>query len=35
VLHRTHEQEIIQAEDDRERTAHQEVLHPFAPALNV
>jgi hypothetical protein len=35
VLNRAHEKEIIQAEDERERAAHKEVLHSPAPALNV
>jgi hypothetical protein len=35
VLNRTHEKEIIQAKDERERATHEDVLHSPAPALKV
>jgi hypothetical protein len=35
VLNCTHEKEIIQAENERERATHEDVLQPPAPALKV
>jgi hypothetical protein len=35
VLNCAHEKEIIQAEDERERAAHEDVLQRSAPAVEI